>query len=162
MFLPASTLRRALAATAATLAVTAAVAGCGSDDKATTAATTTTTAAADHSAIAAPSADELRANLSLIADPTKPTADKVAAIVNGDKRTANIEAMNAGLAHYALSFAVSDIKTEGARTAAKVDITSPHGTAPVPMTWERTEGKWKLSDASACTMFGFAKAPCTP
>ncbi|WP_225727603.1 MULTISPECIES: hypothetical protein [unclassified Nocardia] len=171
MLLPDRTFRITVATAAAAVAVTVGLTACGSDDKSDSAKASSATAApasgsaagsGDHSATVAPTAEALQANLLLITDPNKPTADKAAAIVNGDKRTANIDKMTAGLANYPLTFAVSDIKLDGTKAAAQVGITSPHGTAPVPMTWEQSDGKWKLSDASACTIFGFAKAPCTP
>ncbi|MFI9503089.1 hypothetical protein [Nocardia sp. NPDC052566] len=159
-----------MATAAAALAVTVGLAACGSDDKSDTAKATSTSAAAstsaahgEHGKTAAPTAEELQATLTLLADPAKPTADKTAAIVNGEKRSANIDKMNQGLAGYNLTFAVSDIKVEGPKATAQVVINSPHGAAPaMPLTWENIDGKWKLSDASACTMLGFAQAPCTP
>ncbi|MEV0246734.1 hypothetical protein AB0H76_09120 [Nocardia sp. NPDC050712] len=151
------------------LAVTAGVTGCGSDDKSDTAtgtSTSATTSAAghgDHAAATAPSAADLQATLLLLADPAKPTADKTAVVVDGAKRQANIEALNQALAGYgALTFAVSDVKVEGTKATAQVVTTSPHGAAPaMPMTWEHVDGKWKLTDASACTMLAFV-APCAP
>lgn len=170
MLLPARNIRVAVATAAAAVAVTVGLTACGSDDKSDTAKASTTSSAAassksghgDHGTDPAPTAAELQSNLVLLADPAKSTAEKAAAIVNGDKRTANIDQMNAALANYPLTFAVSDIKTEGAKATAQVVITGPHGPAPMPMTWEHVNGGWKLSDASACTFLGLARVPCTP
>ncbi|MFQ6392701.1 hypothetical protein ACLMAJ_04560 [Nocardia sp. KC 131] len=160
-----------MATAVAAVAVTVGLTACGSDDKADTAEASTTTSAAatsaDHGAHGtetAPTADDLKATLVLVADPTKSTAEKTAVIVNGDKRTANIDQMNQALGAYGtLIFAVTDVKVEGTTATAQVVITSPHGSAPaMPMTWEHVDGKWKLSDAAACTMLGFAQAACTP
>ncbi|TQM32248.1 nuclear transport factor 2 family protein [Nocardia bhagyanarayanae] len=176
MLLPAKTLRLSVATAAAALAVTVGLTACGSDDSSETAATTTAAAATttaattgaagghDHAGEDAPKAEELQATLALVADPSKPTAEKTAVIVDGEKRTANIDQMNQLLAGYGqLTFAVTDVKTEGETATAQVVITSPHGSAPaMPMTWQHVDGKWKLSDATACTLLGFAQAPCTP
>ncbi|MGV9820558.1 hypothetical protein [Nocardia xishanensis] len=166
-----------MATAAAALAVTVGLTACGSDDSSDTAATSssvaaTTSAAAstgatgghDHAAGDAPKPEELQATLALVADPSKPTSEKTAVIVDGQKRAANIDQMNQLLAGYGqLTFAVSDVKTEGETATAQVVITSPHGSSPaMPMTWQHVDGKWKLSDATACTMLGFAQAPCTP
>lgn len=169
MLLPVRKLRLSMASVAMALAVTAGVTGCGSDDKSETATSTSaavTTSAAGNgapSAAAAPSAADLQATLVLLADPAKPTAEKTAVVVDGAKRQANIETMNRALAGYgALTFAVSDVKVEGAKATAQVVTTSPHGAAPaMPMTWEYLDGKWKLSDAGACTLLAFV-APCAP
>ncbi|MGV9616765.1 hypothetical protein [Nocardia xishanensis] len=166
-----------MATAAAALAVTVGLTACGSDDSSDTAATSssvaaTTSAAAstgatgghDHAAGDAPEPEELQATLALVADPSKPTSEKTAVIVDGQKRAGNIDQMNQLLAGYGqLTFAVTDVKTEGETATAQVVITSPHGSSPaMPMTWQHVDGKWKLSDATACTMLAFAQAPCTP
>lgn len=173
MLLPAKSLRLCVATSAAALALTAGLAGCSDDESSDTAATSTsaaaTSAAATSSASgdhdhAAPTAEELQGTLTLFADPAKTTADKTAVVVDGDKRAANIDTMNQVLGGYGpLTFAISDIKTEGESATAQVVITSPHGVAPaMPLTWQHEDDKWKISDASACTLLAFAQAPCTP
>lgn len=177
MLLPAKSLHISVATAAAALAVTVGLTACGSDDSSDTAATSssvaaTTSAAAstgatgghDHAAGDAPEPEELQATLALVADPSKPTSEKTAVIVDGQKRAGNIDQMNQLLAGYGqLTFAVTDVKTEGETATAQVVITSPHGSSPaMPMTWQHVDGKWKLSDATACTMLAFAQAPCTP
>ncbi|WP_232331850.1 nuclear transport factor 2 family protein [Nocardia puris] len=155
-----------MATAAAALAVTVGLTACGSDDSDSDAgATTTTSAAATTTAEAAegaPTAEELQATLDLVADPAKTTPEKTAVIVNGEQRAANIDQMNAALAGYGtLTFAVSDIVVTGESATAQVVITAPQGTAPaMPMTWERVDGTWKLSDLTACTLLQFAQAPC--
>jgi hypothetical protein len=171
MLLPARTLRVSLATAAAALAISGALTACGSDDDSSTsaAASATISAAAsgthDHGdhATGAPTAETLQAMLVKLADPNVPTAEKSKLIVNGDKRTANIDQMNAGLQGYTLTFAVADLTTQGNTANAQVTISSPHGAAPaVPLTWENVDGTWKLSDASGCLLLGFAQAPCVP
>lgn len=167
MLLPARTLRVSVVTAAAALALTAGLAACGSDDDSSTATTSSTATASTHShgdqAAGAPTAETLQAILVKLADPNVPTADKTKLIVDGEKRAANIDQMNAGLHGYTLTFAVADITTQGTIANAQVTINSPHGAAPaVPMTWENVGGTWKLSDASGCLMLGFAQAPCVP
>lgn len=172
MLLPARTLRMSMVITAAAMAATVGLTGCGSDDKSDTKATSTTSAAAttsaaghgDHGSAAAPTAETLTAVLDALSDPAKPTSEKTELIVNGEKRTANIDQMNQALGSYGkLIYAVADITTSGESATAQVTITSPHGTAPaMPLTWEYVDGTWKLSDASGCLMLGFAQAPCVP
>ncbi|MBF6232892.1 hypothetical protein [Nocardia farcinica] len=173
MLLPAKSLRLCVATAAAALALTAGLAGCSDDESSDTAATSTSAAATSAAATssaggdhdhAAPTAEELQGTLTLFADPAKTTADKTAVVVDGDKRAANIDTMNQVLGGYGpLTFAISDIKTEGESATAQVVITSPHGVAPaMPLTWQHEDDKWKISDASACTLLAFAQAPCTP
>lgn len=176
MHRPTRSLRAGIVTAAAAIALTAGLVGC-SDDESDTAATsaTSTSAAATTSAAAsptgagaeghsheAPAPAELQATLDQFADPTKPAAEKTGLIVDGDKRVANIEAMNAALGGYgALTFTVSDVTVEGETATAPVVITSPHGAAPaMPLTWQHEGDAWKISDASACTLLGFAQAPC--
>ncbi|WP_280247251.1 hypothetical protein [Nocardia abscessus] len=171
MLLPARTLRVSLATAVAALALSGALAACGSDDDSTTSAATsaTTSAAAsgthshgDH-ATGAPTAENLQAGLVKLADPNVPTPEKSKLIVNGEQRTANIDQMNKGLQGYALNFTVADITTQGTTANAQVTIASPHGASPaVPLSWENVDGTWKLSDASGCLLLGFAQAPCVP
>ncbi|WP_174186492.1 hypothetical protein [Nocardia barduliensis] len=170
MLLPARTLRISLATAAAALALSGALAACGSDDDSTSAAASATTSAAasdthshgDH-ATGAPTAETLQSVLVKLADPKVPTPEKSKLVVNGDKRTANIDQMNAGLQGYTLTFTVTDVTTQGDTANAQVAITSPHGAAPaMPLTWEKVDGTWKLSDASGCLLFGLAQAPCVP
>ncbi|MGY4102572.1 hypothetical protein ACW2Q0_23885 [Nocardia sp. R16R-3T] len=172
MLLPAGTLRMSMVITAAALAATVGLTGCGSDDKSDTKATSTTSAAAttgaaghgDHGSAAAPTAETLIAVLDTISDPAKPTSEKTKLIVDGEKRTANIDQMNQALGGYGkLTYTVADITTSGNSATGQVTITSPHGTVPaMPMTWDYVDGTWKLSDASGCLMLGFAQAPCAP
>ncbi|MEU7765719.1 hypothetical protein AB0B25_11420 [Nocardia sp. NPDC049190] len=167
MLLPARTLRVSVAAVTAAAAVTVGLAACGSDDSAATspsgtAAASSTPAHGDHAA-GTPTAETLQGVLVELADPKVATAEKTKLIVDGDKRAANIDRMNAGLQNYPLTFAVADITTQGNTANAQVTITSPHGAPPpIPMSWENVDGSWKLSDASGCLMLGFAQAPCVP
>lgn len=172
-------LRKAVFASCTAIAMTAGLAACGSDDSSDTAASTsaatsssatTTEASASEAAPAAegaPTAESLQSSLDFIADPTKSTAEKVAAVVNGEARTANIEQMNQALGGYGkLTFKVSDVKVEGDKATAGVTIESPSApgqpTPPIPMTWQQVDGQWKLDDATTCTLLGFAMAPCAP
>ncbi|MCU1643142.1 MAG: hypothetical protein JWN03_3417 [Nocardia sp.] len=158
------TLRVSVATVAAAVAVTATLAGCGSDDKNSAADTSTaTTSAAVVATAPAPTADQLQAVLTAFADPAKPAADKAKLVVDGDKRIPLIETMNQGLANYAVTFTVGDIKTTGNQADAKVSVGSPHGTMPdVPMGFQYVDGTWKLADSGACTILGMARAACQP
>lgn len=167
---------RNVALAASAVVLTFGIAACGSDSSdssstsTTAAATTTTTSAAASTpaaAAGAPTAEDLQANLDLIADSTKTTPEKVAVVVDGEKRAANIDKMNALLGTYGkLKFTVTDVKVEGTTATASVTIESPSApgqpSPPMPMTWENVDGTWKLSDATACTLLAFAQAPCTP
>ncbi|MGN2637454.1 hypothetical protein ACWEKT_12450 [Nocardia takedensis] len=174
MLLSARTLRVCVATAAVAITATVGLTGCGSDDSdtatsATSTSITTSAAAASTGSAgqangAAPSAEQLSGTLSTLADPAKPVADKVAIVVDGQKRAANIETMTQALAGYGtLKFVVSDVKVDGKSATAQVVISSPNGDAPpMPLTWQQVDGTWKISDASACVLLGFAQAPCTP
>ncbi|WP_420094742.1 hypothetical protein [Nocardia asteroides] len=162
---------------AAAVAVTLGLVGCGSDDSSDTAASSTSavasSAAASSSTAAAsssqaagdtaqPTPAQLQATLDKLADPATPTADKTAVVVDGEKRAAAIEQLTQALAGYGkLTFTVSDVTVAGNTATAPTVITSPNGAAPaIPLTWENVGGSWKLSDATACTLLGFAQIPC--
>ena len=148
------------------------LAACGSDDaddsaKSTSAAATTSATTTAAAANATPTAAELQATLDLVADASKGTPEKVAVIVNGPARTANIDQMNGALAAYGkLKFTVTDVVVQGDTANANVTIESPSApgqpSPPMPMTWQKVDNAWKLSDATACTLLGFAQAPCLP
>ncbi|CAM4526487.1 Nuclear transport factor 2 family protein [Nocardia ninae] len=168
MLLPARILRVSVATATAALAVTVGLAGCSSDDNKSDAKVSSSSVVASSSAAAtgnaaAPTPETLQAVLVKLSDPAVPTAEKTKLIVDGEKRTANIDQMNKGLAGYTLTYAVADITTQGNTATAQVTITSPHGALPpMPLSWENVGGTWKLSDASGCLMLGFAQAPCVP
>lgn len=150
---------------AAAVTVTLGVSACGSDDdKASDTATSSTTAAAtttSAAAAAAPTAEELQTPLNALADPAKSAAEKAAGVVNGEARLANIEAMTAALATYGqITFVVKDIAVQGATANANVDVTTVHGTAAMPLSWDEVDGTWKLSDASTCQLLALGRAPC--
>ena len=107
-----------------------------------------------------PSAQVLQDNLALLVDPAKPAADKVAGVVNGNTRIANYEKLTAAMANYPVTFAVKDVTLKGHDAAATVDVGSPHGSMPMPMTWENVDGQWKLSDTSSCQLLAMGQAPC--
>ncbi len=157
-----STLRVSVATVAAFAAVTATLTGCGSDDKGSSSPSSSAATGSSAAAAApAPTAAALQSVLTAFADPAKPAADKAKLVVDGDKRLGNIDTMNQGLAHYQVGFTVGEIKQDGTKAEAKVSVTSPHGTMPdVPMTFQYSDGTWKLSDAGACTVLGMARAAC--
>lgn len=180
MHRPTRSLRAGIVTVTATavVALTVGLVGCSDDESNDTAATGSAVATGAASATTgagagtgtdqeghshdAPAPAELQATLDQFTDPAKPAAEKTGLVVDGDKRAANIEAMNAALGGYGtLSFTVGDVVLEGETATAQVVITSPHGPAPaMPLTWQHEDDRWKLSDASACTLLGFAKAPC--
>ncbi|MBH0774672.1 hypothetical protein [Nocardia bovistercoris] len=178
MLFTARSLRGCVAAVAVAVAATVGLTGCGSDDKSDTATSATSSANTTSAAAGttgsgghggnhsdgAPTAEELQNTLAVFAAADKPTADKVAVVVDGQKRAANIDQMTKLLAGYgALKFIVSDVKVDGATATAQTVISSPNGDAPpMPLTWQKVDGKWKIADASACVLLGFAQAPCTP
>ncbi|MFI1917737.1 hypothetical protein [Nocardia sp. NPDC020380] len=144
-------LRVSVATVAAALAVTATLTGCGSNDK----------SSSQSSSAPAPTADQLQGVLTAFTDPAKSADDKAKLVIDGDKRISNINTMNQGLANYQVGYKVGDIKADGNKADAKVSITSPHGTMPdVPMSFQYTDGSWKLSDSGACTLLGAARAAC--
>ncbi|WP_067856303.1 nuclear transport factor 2 family protein [Nocardia shimofusensis] len=177
MHRPTRSLRAGIATAVAVVALAAGLVGCSDDESTDTAATSSAVATSAASATTgpasaatgeeghsheAPAPDELQATLDRFADPAEPATEKTGLVVDGDKRLANIEAMNAALGGYgALTFTVTDVTVEGETATAQVVITSPHGPAPaMPLTWQHEDDSWKISDGSACTLLGFAQAPC--
>ncbi len=148
------------------------LAGCSSSDDsdhsdhssesaaATTSASVTSTS--DTAAVAAPTATELTRSLAFLVDPTVDAASKAATIENGQARLANLEQMTAALANYgAITFQVDEPTVEGETATAPVAIATARGaTPPTPNTWVLVDGKWKVSDASACGLLAMGQAPC--
>lgn len=163
--------KRITSAFAAAAATALLVTGCGGSDdsdhadhssesaaaSSTEAATTTADAA-----VAAPTTAELTDSLTLIVAPDVDAATKAAEIENGQARIANLEQMTAALANYGeITFDVSEPTLEGETATADVAIATPRGTAaPSPNTWVLIDGKWKVSDASACALLAMGQAPC--
>ncbi|MQY17274.1 hypothetical protein [Nocardia macrotermitis] len=110
----------------------------------------------------APAPQELQSSLDRFVDPAVPAAAKTKLIVGGERRVANIEKMNQGLANYGkVGFNVSDVRAKGDTADARVAVVSPHGTMPgVPMSWQHTAAGWQLSDGTACVILAMGKAPC--
>ncbi|MET8795858.1 hypothetical protein ABZV91_05270 [Nocardia sp. NPDC004568] len=177
MQLPARTRRlsRVAAATAAAAALALGLTACGSDDDGDTAAAssvaaTTSAAAHDHGddhgdTAAAPTAQSLQSNLEQITNPDVPVDEKVELIDDGEHRRGLLEQLNAALQTYrGITFQVGEVTVDGETATGQTTITSPSGQSapPMPLTWEHEDGTWKLSDASACVLFGFAQIPCSP
>ncbi len=110
----------------------------------------------------APTPGQLQGTLDQFSDPGIPTAAKTQLVVNGNQHSANIDQMNKGLAGYGkVGFTVSNVQTSGDDAKAQVAIVSPHGTMPgVPMTWHHTAAGWQLSESTGCTILAMAMAPC--
>ena len=110
----------------------------------------------------APAPAQLQSTLDQFVDPGIPAAAKTKLVVGGDRRAANIQAMNQGLANYGkVGFAVSNVQAKGDTADARVAIVSPHGTMPgVPMSWQHTAAGWQISDGTACMILAMGKAPC--
>lgn len=128
-----------------------------SDSSAPTISETTEAAAAP-----APTTAELTQSLALLVDPNVDAATKADTIENGRTRLANLEQMTAALANYgAITFEVDTPSVEGETATAPVTIATTRGaTAPTPNTWVLVDGRWKVSDASACQILAMGQAPC--
>lgn len=156
--------------TAAVVSVSGAllIAGCSSGDDTdhadhtTTAAVTSETDQSSAENVAAPTVDELTASLNLLVDPQVDATTKAATVENGQARLANLEQMTAALANYGdITFQVDEPTVEGETATAPVTIATARGTtAPTPNTWVLIDGKWKVSDASACQILAMGQAPC--
>ncbi|MEV0361809.1 nuclear transport factor 2 family protein [Nocardia fusca] len=180
MQLPARTRRlsRVAAATAAAAALALGLTACGSDDDggdtaaASSVAATTSAAAHDHDddhdrgdTAPAPTAQSLQSNLEQITNPDVPVDEKVKLIDDGENRRGLLEQLNAALQTYrGITFQVGEVTVDGETATGLTTITSPSGQSapPMPLTWKHDDGTWRLSDASACVLFGFAQIPCSP
>jgi hypothetical protein len=171
-------LSRVAAATAAAAALALGLTACGSDDDggdtaaASSVAATTSAAAHDHDddhdhgdTAPAPTAQSLQSNLEQITNPDVPVDEKVKLIDDGENRRGLLEQLNAALQTYrGITFQVGEVTVDGETATGLTTITSPSGQSapPMPLTWEHDDGTWRLSDASACVLFGFAQIPCSP
>jgi hypothetical protein len=171
-------LSRVAAATAAAAALALGLTACGSDDDggdtaaASSVAATTSAAAHNHDddhdhgdTAPAPTAQSLQSNLEQITNPDVPVDEKVKLIDDGENRRGLLEQLNAALQTYrGITFQVGEVTVDGETATGLTTITSPSGQSapPMPLTWEHDDGTWRLSDASACVLFGFAQIPCSP
>lgn len=110
---------------------------------------------------AAASAAELDAVLATFFDPAVPAADKTAIVENGAARAALLEQFNGVLAGYPLTADVDTVESvDGDTVTATVQVTGPHGGAPMPMTFEREDGTWHLADESTCQVLAMGSLTC--
>lgn len=146
------------------------IAGCSSSDDSdhadhsseTAAATTSATTSTAAAAVAAPTIEELTDSLTLLVAPDVDAPTKAAEIENGQARLANLDQMTAALANYGeITFQVQEPTVEGETATALVAIATPRGAAaPSPNTWVLVDGKWKVSDTTACQLLAMGQAPC--
>lgn len=168
---------RVAAASAAAVALAVGSTACGSGDdssgsaetSAVTSSVASTGAAGDghdheHGESAdAPTAESLQAGLDTFVNPDVPVDDKVALVVDGEQRRGHFEQLNAALQTYrGITFQVTGVAVDGDTATAQTTITSPRGYSAPPdeFTWQHQDDSWKLSDADACVLFGFAQIPC--
>ena len=94
-------------------------------------------------------------------DPAVPAADKTAIVENGAARAALLEQFNGVLAGYPLTADVDTVESvDGDTVTATVQVTGPHGGAPMPMTFEREDGTWHLADESTCQVLAMGSLTC--
>ncbi|WP_342661141.1 hypothetical protein Rruber_02218 [Rhodococcus ruber] len=149
--------RWAAAAVAAT-ALTA-LPACATGDS--TGAGGSSTAVQSTAAPAAAASAELDAVLATFFDPAVPAADKTAIVENGAARAALLEQFNGMLAGYPLTADVDTVESvDGDTVTATVQVTGPHGGAPMPMTFEREDGTWHLADESTCQVLEMGSLTC--
>lgn len=154
----------------AAVSATLLIAGCSSSDDSdhadhsseTAAATTSATTSTAAAAVAAPTIEELTDSLTLLVAPDVDAPTKAAEIENGQARLANLDQMTAALANYGeITFQVQEPTVEGETATALVAIATPRGAAaPSPNTWVLVDGKWKVSDTTACQLLAMGQAPC--
>ena len=119
------------------------------------------TAVQSTAAPSAASAAELDAVLATFFDPAVPAADKTAIVENGAARAALLEQFNGVLAGYPLTADVDTVESvDGDTVTATVQVTGPHGGAPMPMTFEREDGTWHLADESTCQVLAMGSLTC--
>jgi hypothetical protein len=153
--------QRKISGAAGLLLFALAITSCGSSGASNSGPTTAvpSTASTPPATAAAPTAAQLRQTLDLISSADKPVSDKVAVVVDGEKRRGNLAKLTAALQGYALTYDVSRITVTGNTAQATVDVTSPHGSMPMPMSWQLVDGVWKLSDASDCQLLAMGGPP---
>ncbi|MCA1007850.1 nuclear transport factor 2 family protein [Rhodococcus hoagii] len=138
---------------------------CSSDDSSDTTSSTTSAAASatttSGSTVAAPAKEVLQEELTTFFDPATTVEQKTAVIENGEQRAAVVGQFNGVLAGYPLTATVNEVEVDGDTVVATAQIAGPHGGAPVPVTFVQKDGKWVISDASTCEIFGMGKLSCS-
>lgn len=156
------------------LLVAVAVVACGSDDANIPAvgqpSSQPTTTAPEPSAVptttqvpdvAPPTPDLLQDSLVRLVDPAIPAQDKAGLVVDGQTRVEALAALTTGLDNYGrITFVVSGVDVAGTSATAKVDVTGPHGTIPINMTWDKVGEAWQLSGASTCNLLAMGRVQC--
>ncbi|OOL27999.1 lipoprotein [Rhodococcus rhodochrous] len=160
-----TTRTRRAAATVAVAALTA-LPACATDDSAGAGGSPTSSASAATTSAAGPAAaaseGELEAVLTTFFDPAVPAADKAVVVEDGDDRGTLLEQFNGVLAGYPLTADVESVNAVDDDTvSATVQVTGPHGGAPMPLTFEREDGTWRLADESTCQVLAMGSLSCS-
>ncbi len=130
------------------------------DSTATSASTTTTTTAA---AAAAPvDAAVLQQSVDVFFDPAASTDDRVAVVEDGTEHRAELEQFTGVLAGYPLTGTVGEVTVVDDDTVtATTEVAGPHGGAPMPLQFSRTDdGAWVLDDDAACSILEMGRITC--
>lgn len=156
------TTRTRRAAAAVAVAALTALPACAADDSAGGSPTSSAATTSAAGPAAAATEGELEAVLTTFFDPAVSAADKAVVVEDGDDRSALLEQFNGVLAGYPLTADVESVNAVDDDTvSATVQVTGPHGGAPMPLTFEREDGTWRLADESTCQVLAMGSLNCS-
>lgn len=123
-----------------------------------TATTTTTTAAA-----APVDAATLQESVDVFFDPAATPADRAAVVEDGTEHLPELEQFTGVLAGYPLTGTVGEVTVVDDDTVtASTEVAGPHGGAPMPLQFSRTDdGRWVLDDDAACSILEMGRITCS-
>ncbi|MBJ8345605.1 hypothetical protein [Antrihabitans sp. YC2-6] len=111
----------------------------------------------------APTTEFLQDSLARFVDPAIPADQKVGLVVDGLQFVPLIDSMNTALADYGrITFAVNAVEVQGNQAIAAVEVTTPL-TPPIPLrnvTWENSDGTWRLTPSTTCNLLAFGRTSC--
>ncbi|WP_407442626.1 nuclear transport factor 2 family protein [Rhodococcus sp. (in: high G+C Gram-positive bacteria)] len=129
----------------------------------TSTSTTTTTTTATTAAAAPVDAAVLQESVDVFFDPAASTDDRVAVVEDGDEHRTELDQFTGVLAGYPLTGTVGEVTVVDDDTVtANTEVAGPHGGAPMPLQFSRTDdGRWVLDDDAACSILEMGRITCS-
>lgn len=132
-------------------------------DAASTITTTTTATATATTGTPPVDAAALQESVDVFFDPAATSEDRAAVVEDGTEHLPELEQFTGVLAGYPLTGTVGEVTTVDDDTVtATTEVAGPHGGAPMPLQFSRTDdGRWVLDDDAACSILEMGRITCS-
>jgi len=135
-----------------------------SDSTPAEAASTTTATITATASTGTPPVDAatLQESVDVFFDPAATPEDRAAVVEDGTEHLPELEQFTGVLAGYPLTGTVGEVTVvEDDTVTATTEVAGPHGGAPMPLQFSRTDdGRWVLDDDAACTVLEMGRITC--